>query len=187
MKEQSRLKEQYAKEIRKQLIEELHLACSMEAPVFKKVVVNVGIGNAVSDSTLLDLVMKEVSQITGQKPVKTRAKMAISAFNIRQGDVIGVKVTLRGRRMWHFIDKLVNVVFPRTKDFRGIPRSGFDGNGNYTIGIEEQTVFPEINANEVPKLRGMEITIVTSSRNDDHARLLLNKFGFPFQKDGKNI
>jgi large subunit ribosomal protein L5 len=187
MKEQPRLKQLYTKEIRKQLIDELKLSCSMEAPVFQKVVVNVGVGDAVSDSAILESVMKELALITGQRPVKTYAKSAISAFKIRKGDVIGVKVTLRGSRMWHFIDKLVNVVFPRTKDFRGVSSGGFDGRGNYTVGVEEQMVFPEINANEVTKLRGMEITIVTSTRNDDHARLLLNKFGFPFSKDGKEI
>ena len=187
MKEQPRLKEQYVKEIRKQLIEELKLKSSMEAPVFTKVIVNVGVGEAVNDSSILETVSKELSLITGQRPVKTYAKHAISSFKIRAGDVIGLKVTLRGPRMWHFLDRLIQVVFPRTKDFRGLPTTAFDGSGNYTIGIEEQTVFPEINPNEVSKLRGMEITIVTSSQNDEHARLLLNKFGFPFKKDGKDL
>lgn len=187
MNAQPRLKVQYEKEIRKQLIDELKLKCSMQAPVFKKVVVNVGVGESLTDEAVLETVIKEISLITGQHPVKTHAKMAISAFKIRKGDVVGVKATLRGARMWHFIDKLVNVVFPRTKDFRGIPQDGFDGRGNYTIGIAEQTVFPEINANEVTKLRGLEITLVTSAQNDAQARLLMNKFGFPFSKDGKEI
>lgn len=187
MKEQPRLKVQYKDEILKQLIEELKLKSTMQAPVFTKVTVNVGLGDALADSSILDTVSKELTLITGQKPVKTYAKSAISAFKIRKGDVVGLKVTLRGPRMWHFIDRLINVVFPRTKDFRGLSPNAFDGSGNYTIGIEEQTVFPEINPNEVPKLRGMEITLGTSTRNDDHARLLLNKFGFPFKKDGKEI
>lgn len=187
MKEQPRLKELYQKEIKKQLVDELKLKSSMEAPIFTKVVLNVGVGESLTDEAVLDTVMKEVALIAGQRPVKTHAKKAISAFKIRKGDVVGVKVTLRGARMWHFIDKLVNIVFPRTKDFKGIPMGGFDGRGNYTIGILEQTVFPEINPNEVMKLRGLEITLVTSAQDDKHARLLMNKFGFPFSKDGKEI
>ncbi len=187
MKEQPRLKVQYDKTIKQELFKELNLTSTMQVPRLTKVVVNSGIGEAVSDSSVLDTVMKELSLITGQRPVKTYAKMAISAFKIRKGDVVGLKVTLRGPRMWHFIDKLVNVAFPRTKDFRGITQNGFDGRGNYTMGIEEQTVFPEINPNEVPKLRGFEITLVTSTTNDEHARLLMNKLGFPFKKDGKEV
>lgn len=187
MKTTPRLKEQYTTTIREELKKELNLSNRMQVPEVEKIVVNVGIGDALSDKGVLETVSKELALITGQRPVSTKARRAISTFKIRFGDVIGLKVTLRGRHMWEFLDRLISVVFPRTKDFRGLPVTGFDGSGNYTIGIEEQTVFPEIDPNTVTKLRGMEITIVTSTKNDAHARALLAKFDFPFIKDGEKV
>ncbi|MDD3661914.1 MAG: 50S ribosomal protein L5 [Candidatus Dojkabacteria bacterium] len=187
MREESRLKTQFNTEVRKQLMDELKLGNVMEVPTFEKIVINAGLGEAISDPSVLDVVEQEMTAISGQKPIRTMSKGAISTFKIRKGDVIGMKVTLRGNRMWEFLDKLINVTFPRTKDFRGLPIDAFDGQGNYTVGIEEQTVFPEIDPNEIKKLRGMEITIVTSTKDDERARALLSKFGFPFAKDGKKV
>jgi len=182
-----RLKEQYNKTVRKELLEELSLGNLFRVPRLEKVVINIGLGEALSDKGVWEIVEKEFKQISGQKPVQTLAKRAIAGFNIRKDDPIGMKVTLRGNRMWEFLDKLISVVFPRTKDFRGLPVSAFDNSGNYTIGITEQTVFSEINPNDVVKFRGMEVTIVTSAENKDHSKALLDKFGFPFAEDGKKV
>lgn len=182
-----RLKEEYVKKFRGELKKELKLENTMEVPTFRKVVVNVGLGEATSDKGVIDTVSDELAQITGQMPVKTLSRRAISSFQIRKGDVIGLKVTLRGNRMWEFIDKLINVAIPRTKDFRGFSSKAFDGQGNYTLGIEEQTIFPEIDPNSIAKMRGLEITLVTSTPDDARAKALLDKFGFPFTKDGEKV
>jgi large subunit ribosomal protein L5 len=182
-----RLKEEYTKKYRGEILNEMKLDNVMDVPRIRKIVVSVGIGDAVDDSAVNETVSGELASITGQKPVPATARGAISAFQIRRGDVIGLKVTLRGPRMWEFLDKLVNVALPRTRDFRGLSPDAFDGNGNYTIGIEEQTIFPEIDPNAVTKMRGLEITIVTSTDDDARARALLDKFGFPFRKDGEKV
>lgn len=184
MSNMPRLKKEYDDKIRKELLDELKLRNLMEVPRISKIVINAGVGEATGDKGVLETVEGELKQISGQKPIYTLAKRAISSFKIRRGDPIGMKVTLRGKRMWEFLDKLINVVFPRTKDFRGLPATAFDGSGNYTVGIKEQTVFPEIDPNSVTKLRGMEVTIQTTTDNNDYARALLDKFGFPFIKNG---
>ena len=155
----------------------------MEVPMLKKIVVNVGAGEAVNNKTAIEEIVEILRLITGQKPVVNKAKKAVSAFKIREGMEIGVSATLRGDRMWEFFDKLVNVVLPRTKDFRGLSPKSFDGAGNYSLGVEDHTVFVEIDPNNVTKIRSLEITIVTTAKNDKDARLLLDKFGFPFKKD----
>lgn len=187
MKNIPRLKKEYTEQYRKELMSELKIGNSMEVPKFVKVAFNIGLGEAVDNKEVIKEMSDQLAIITGQKPVVTLAKKAISGFKVRKGEEIGLKVTLRGNRMWYFIDRLINVVLPRTKDFRGLPLSGFDGSGNYTIGVREQTAFPEIDPNEINQLRGLEITIVTSTDNDKYAKALLDKFGFPIQKDGKKI
>jgi large subunit ribosomal protein L5 len=155
----------------------------MQVPTLKKIVVNVGAGEAVDNKAALDEIVEILTRITGQKPVVNKAKKAVSAFKIRQGMEIGVSVTLRGERMWQFFDKLVNIVLPRTKDFRGLSPRSFDGAGNYSLGIEDHTVFIEIDPNNVSKIRSLEVTIVTSAMNDKDGKALLDKFGFPFTKN----
>lgn len=187
MKDTPRLKKEYTEKFRGELQKELKLENIMEVPRFQKVVINVGMGEAIDNKDAISEVIEQLALITGQKPVVTKARKAISGFSIRKGDDIGLKVTLRGNRMWQFIDRLINVTLPRTKDFRGLPNDSFDGSGNYSIGMREQTAFPEIDPNEVQKLRGLQITFVTSTDNDEHTKALLDKFGFPLQKDGKKV
>lgn len=187
MKETPRLKKEFDKKIRGELEKELKLSNPMEVPALRKVVLNIGLGEAVDEKGAIEEMTKQMATITGQKPVETLSRRAISAFKIRKGDVIGLKVTLRGNQMWEFIDKLINVTLPRTRDFRGLPFDAFDGQGNYTIGIPEQTVFPEIDPNEVTKLRGLEVTFVTSATDDAQGKALLDKFGVPFSKDGEKV
>ena len=187
MKEIPRLKAEFDNKIREELKKELKLSNTMTVPIIQKVVLNIGLGEAIDEKGVIEEMTKQLSEITGQKPVETLSKRAISSFKIRKGDVIGLKVTLRGNRMWEFIDKLINVTLPRTRDFRGLPADAFDGQGNYTIGILEQTVFPEIDPNEVTKLRGLEVTFVTSATDDVQAKALLDKFGVPFSQDGKKV
>ncbi|MBN1619037.1 50S ribosomal protein L5 [Candidatus Dojkabacteria bacterium] len=182
-----RLKEQYNKEFKDQLYKELKLKNVMEIPTLKKIVINTGLNTDNTDKTDIEALTQDLAMLSGQKPVLTKAKKAISGFKLRKGDVVGLTVTLRGNRMWEFLDKIVNVVFPRTKDFRGISSKSFDGNGNYTIGIKEHTVFPEVDSNAVTKLRGMEVTLVISTNKDEYAKAFLLKFGFPFNNDGKKI
>ncbi|MEA3357451.1 MAG: 50S ribosomal protein L5 [Patescibacteria group bacterium] len=186
MKNIPRLKKEYVEKYRKELLKELKLQSVMAAPDLKKIVINMGLGAAIEDKSVIEIATEELRMISGQKPVVTLAKKAISGFKIKKGDAIGLKVTLRGVRMWEFMDKLISIAFPRTKDFRGLSPDAFDGSGNYTIGITDQTVFPEIDPNTVDKLRGMEITIVTNADNDKDASELLNKFGFPFTKSGED-
>jgi large subunit ribosomal protein L5 len=154
----------------------------MEVPKLNKIVVNMGVGDAVANAKALDIAVEELATITGQKPVVTRAKKSIAGFRLREGMPIGVKVTLRGERMYEFLDKLVSVSLPRVRDFRGISKKAFDGRGNYTLGIKEQLIFPEIDYDKVSKVRGMDIVIVTTANTDEEARELLTQFGMPFQK-----
>jgi large subunit ribosomal protein L5 len=179
----NRLQEEYNKTISKELMKEQNYTNVMQVPTLKKIVVNVGAGEAVDNKAALDEIVEMLTRITGQKPVVNKAKKAVSAFKIRQGMEIGVSVTLRGERMWQFFDKLVNIVLPRTKDFRGLSPESFDGAGNYSLGIEDHTVFIEIDPNNVSKIRSLEVTIVTSAKNDKDGKALLDKFGFPFTKN----
>ncbi len=179
----NRLQEEYNKTVSKELMKEQSYSNVMQVPTLKKIVVNVGAGEAVDNNAALDEIVEILTRITGQKPVVNKAKQAVSAFKIRQGMEIGVSVTLRGERMWQFFDKLVNIVLPRTKDFRGLSPRSFDGAGNYSLGIEDHTVFIEIDPNNVSKIRSLEVTIVTSAMNDKDGKALLDKFGFPFTKN----
>ncbi len=179
----ARLREEYNNRIRKEMMEEFGYTNVMEVPTLKKIIVNVGAGAAVSEAEALEDIVGIVTQITGQKPIVNKARKAISAFKIREGMDIGVSVILRGDRMWEFFDKLVNIVFPRVKDFRGLDVKAFDGSGNYSVGIEDHTVFPEIDANNIRKVRSLQVVIVTSANDDKGGKLLLDKFGFPFKKD----
>lgn len=179
----ARLREEYNNTIKGELVKELGLTNSMEAPKIEKIMINVGASAAIKESDALDDIVDMVTLISGQKPVVNKARKAVSAFKIREGMDIGVSVTLRGELMWEFFDKLVNVVFPRVKDFRGLSPKAFDGSGNYSIGIDDHTVFPEIDANNIKRVRSLQVTIVTSAKDDKVAKTLLDKFGFPFKKD----
>jgi len=178
------LKERYETEIAPALKKALNLANVMEIPRINKIVVNIGVGEALENAKALDAAVSDMTQITGQKPVITKARLSIANFKLREGRAIGVKVTLRGDRMWAFLDRLMNVALPRVRDFRGISPDAFDGRGNYTLGLREQLVFPEIEYDKIDKLRGLEVAIVTTARTDDEARQLLQMLGMPFRKDG---
>jgi large subunit ribosomal protein L5 len=178
------LKERYNEEVVPALMKELNLSNVMQVPRIDKVVVNIGVGEALDNAKSLDAAVGDLTQITGQKPVVTKARKSIAAFKLREGRAIGVKVTLRGERMWSFLDRLMNIALPRVRDFRGISADAFDGRGNYTLGLREQLVFPEIDYDKIDKLRGLEVTIVTSGRTDDEARQLLQMLGMPFRKEG---
>lgn len=178
------LKETYSKEIAPTLLEELGLENEMQIPKILKVVVNIGLGEALDNPKSIEAATEDLRSITGQQPVVTKAKKSIANFKLREGRAIGVKTTLRGDKMWAFLDRLINVALPRTRDFRGISPNAFDGRGNYTLGLREQLIFPEIVYDQIDKVRGMEITIVTSAQTDDQARTLLSKFGMPFNKEG---
>ena len=177
-------RERYKNEVAPALMDALNLDNAMEIPRIEKVVVNIGVGEALENAKALDAAVADLTQITGQKPVINKARKSIAAFKLREGRAIGVKVTLRGERMWSFLDRLINIALPRVRDFRGISPNSFDGRGNYTLGLREQLVFPEIEYDKIDKVRGMEITIVTSARNDDEARQLLDMLGMPFRKEG---
>jgi large subunit ribosomal protein L5 len=178
----NRLKEKYQKEITPALMSKFSYNSVMQAPKLDKIVINMGVGDAVSNSKSLDVAVDELAQITGQKPVITKAKKSIAGFRLREGMPIGAKVTLRGERMYQFLDKLVSVSLPRVRDFRGVSKKSFDGRGNYTLGVKEQLIFPEIDYDKVNKVRGMDIVIVTTANTDEEARELLTQFGMPFQK-----
>lgn len=178
----NRLNEFFKNEVAPELMEELALENVMEVPKIRKIVVNIGVGDALDNPKALDEAVRDLKTITGQQPVVTKAKKSIANFKLREGRAIGAKVTLRGDQMWSFFDRLVNVALPRVRDFRGISPDAFDGRGNYTLGLQEQLIFPEINYDDVETIRGMEISIVTSADNDDQARALLTKFGMPFRK-----
>jgi large subunit ribosomal protein L5 len=157
----------------------------MQVPRLEKIVLNMGIGQALAQKSLLDGAVTDLTIITGQKPVVTRAKKSIAGFKLREGDAIGARVTLRGDRMWEFYDRLVSIAVPRIRDFRGLASTSFDGNGNYTFGVTEQLIFPEIDYDKVDATRGMDITIVTTARTDDEGRALLDALGFPFKREGQ--
>ncbi|WP_449538486.1 50S ribosomal protein L5 [Ferdinandcohnia sp. Marseille-Q9671] len=178
----NRLKEKFQSEITPALMSKFNYKSVMQVPKVEKIVINMGIGDAVQNSKVLDNAVEELAAITGQKPVVTRAKKSIAGFRLREGMPIGAKVTLRGERMYQFLDKLVSISLPRVRDFRGISKKSFDGRGNYTLGVKEQLIFPEIDYDKVSKVRGMDIVIVTTANTDEEARELLTGFGMPFQK-----
>ncbi|MGD8405496.1 MAG: 50S ribosomal protein L5 [Anaerolineales bacterium] len=179
----NRMQEQYKKDVAPALLKSFDFKNVMQIPRIEKVVVNIGLGEAMADPKALDAAVSDLTQITGQKPVTTRARKSVAAFKLREGVIIGTKVTLRGQRMWAFLDRLMNVALPRVRDFRGVSPNAFDGRGNYTLGLRDQLIFPEINYDKIDKLRGMEVTIVTSAETDDQARVLLQLLGMPFKKE----
>ena len=178
----NRLQEKYRETIVPALIEKFNYTSIMQAPKISKIVVNIGAGDAVANPKVLDDAVNELAEITGQKPLITRAKKSIASFKLREGMPIGCKVTLRGERMLEFFDKLVTIALPRVRDFRGVNPKGFDGRGNYTLGVKEQLIFPEINYDKVSKIRGMDIVIVTTANTDQEAFELLKQFGMPFRR-----
>jgi len=178
----ARLKELYSKEVRKKIADEFKIKNPMALPKVEKVVINMGVGEAIQNAKLLDTASEELSTITGQKPVITRAKKSIASFKLREGQAIGTMVTLRGEKMYEFLDRLISIALPRVRDFRGVPTKSFDGRGNYTLGIRDHLIFPEIDPVKVDKSKGMNITIVTTAPNDEQARFLLRELGMPFGK-----
>jgi large subunit ribosomal protein L5 len=178
----NRLQEKYKETIVPALIEKFNYSSVMQAPKISKIIINIGAGDAVQNPKVLDDAVNELAQITGQKPLVTRAKKSIATFKLREGMPIGCKVTLRGERMYEFFDKLVTIALPRVRDFRGVNPKGFDGRGNYTLGVKEQLIFPEINYDKVSKIRGMDIVIVTTANTDQEAFELLKGFGMPFKR-----
>jgi large subunit ribosomal protein L5 len=178
-----RLRQRYDNEIRGELSASLDLANVMEVPRLEKVVINMGIGKAVQQASLLEGAVRDLTTIAGQKPIITKAKKSIAGFKLREGNSIGCKVTLRSDRMWEFIDRLVSIAIPRIRDFRGLPRTGFDGRGNYTFGVTEQLIFPEIDYDKIDQPRGMDITVVTTARTDAEGLALLLALGFPFKRE----
>lgn len=179
----SRLKEKYHKEVVPQLISEFHYKNVMQVPKVEKIVINIGLGEALQNPKALETATADITAISGQHPVITRAKKSIASFKLRAGAAIGTMVTLRGRRMYDFLDKLMNAALPRIRDFQGTPRNSFDGRGNYTLGIKEQIIFPEIEYDKIDKIRGLEVTVVTTAQTDDEARRLLELLGMPFRRD----
>ena len=179
-----RLKERYQEELVPELMKSLDLKNVMQVPRVDKVVVNIGVGEAIDNAKALDAAVSDLSIITGQKPIVTKAKKSIANFKLREGRSIGAKVTLRGYRMWAFLDRLMNVALPRVRDFRGVSPNSFDGRGNYTLGLREQLIFPEIDYDQIDKIRGFEVSIVTSAGDDDQGRQLLELLGMPFRKEG---
>jgi large subunit ribosomal protein L5 len=176
----ARLKELYSKEVRKKLQDEFGIKNPMAVPKVEKIVLNMGMGEAIQNSKILDSAVDELTTIAGQKPVVTKAKKSIAAFKLREGVSIGTMVTLRGEKMYEFLDRLINLALPRVRDFRGVPTRSFDGRGNYTLGIKDHLIFPEIDIAKVDKSKGMNITIVTTAKNDEQARFLLKEMGMPF-------
>jgi len=177
-----RLKERYEKEIIGQLMSENNYENIMQVPKLLKITLNMGVGSATHNAKDLEIALKDLTKICGQKPVITKAKKSIASFKVREGNSIGCKVTLRGSRMYEFLDRLLNVAIPRIKDFRGLNRKGTDGRGNFTLGLKEQTIFPEVNIDDATVIKGMNVTMTTSSKTDKEALSLLEKFGFPFKK-----
>jgi large subunit ribosomal protein L5 len=176
----ARLKEHYKKEVRKKLQEEFQIKNPMAVPKVEKIVLNMGVGEAIQNAKILDSAVEELATIAGQKPVITRAKKSIAAFKLREGVPIGTMVTLRGERMYEFLDRLISIALPRVRDFRGVPTRSFDGRGNFTLGVRDHLIFPEIDAGKVDKVKGMNITIVTTAKDDEQARALLRELGMPF-------
>jgi large subunit ribosomal protein L5 len=182
--ERPRLKTRFDQEVRAQLQASLKLENTMLVPRMEKIVINMGVGRATQQPSLLEGAVRDLTAITGQKPLVTRAKKSVAGFKLREGNAIGAKVTMRGDRMWEFFDRLVSLAIPRMRDFRGLPTKGFDGRGNYTFGVAEQLIFPEIDYDKIDAPRGMDITIVTTARTNAEGRALLEAFGFPFRKEG---
>ncbi|MER3513583.1 MAG: 50S ribosomal protein L5, partial [Chloroflexota bacterium] len=176
------LKRRYREEVVPALMREFEYKNIMQVPRIEKVVINVGVGEALDNPKALDATVNDIQTIAGQKPVITRARKSIAGFKLREGRAIGVKVTLRGERMWSFLDRLINVALPRRRDFRGVPRDAFDGRGNYTLGLREQIIFPEIEYDKIDKLRGMEVSIVMTAKTDEEGRRLLQLLGMPFSR-----
>ena len=178
----NRLQERYTNEITKNLMKEFGYKSTMQIPKMEKIVINIGVGDAVNNSKFLEEAVEELTLISGQKPIVTTAKKSIAGFKVREGQAIGCKVTLRSERMYEFLDKLVSISLPRVRDFRGVPKNSFDGRGNYTLGVKEQLIFPEIDFDKVAKLRGMDIVFVTTAKTDEEGRDLLTELGMPFAK-----
>jgi len=178
----ARLKEKYQTEVRQKLQDQFGIKNVMAVPKIEKVVLNMGMGEAISNAKILDSAVDELGQITGQKPIVTKAKKSIASFKLREGQAIGTMVTLRGEKMYEFLDRLISAALPRVRDFRGVPSKSFDGRGNYTLGIRDHLIFPEIDITKVDKAKGMNITIVTNAKDDDQARFLLRELGLPFTK-----
>lgn len=178
----SRLKEKFKNEVTPALMSKFEYTSVMQVPKVDKIVINMGVGDAVQNTKALDAAVEDLQIISGQKPVITKAKKSIAGFRLREGMPIGTKVTLRGERMYEFLDKLISISLPRVRDFRGVSKKAFDGRGNYTLGVKEQLIFPEIDYDKVSKIRGMDIVIVTTANSDEEARELLTQFGMPFQK-----
>lgn len=176
------LKEQYQKEVIPTLMKEFDYSSIMEVPTIKKIVINVGLGEALENAKAIDFATNDIVAITGQKPVVTKARKSIAGFKLREGRPIGLKVTLRGERMWSFLTRLIHVALPRTRDFQGLSPDSFDGRGNYTLGLREQLIFPEVDYDNIDKVRGMEVTIVTTARTDEEGRRLLDLMGMPFRE-----
>jgi large subunit ribosomal protein L5 len=185
--EKSRLHLRYMRDVVPALVQDFNYHNTMEVPKVAKVSVNVGVGEAISNAKALDATVRDVGIITGQKPVVKKAKKSIAQFKLREGQQVGVMVTLRGERMWEFLDRLMNAALPRTRDFRGVPSRSFDGRGNFTLGLREQLIFPEINYDQVDKARGLEVSIITTAKTDQEARRLLELLGMPFQREGEAI
>jgi len=180
-----RLKKRYNEELRTKLQSELTLGNIMEVPGLQKIVLNMGVGEALKQQSLLEGAVRDLETITGQKALVTKARKSIANFKLREGNSIGAKVTLRGDRMWEFLDRLISIAIPRIRDFRGLDPRSFDGHGNYTFGVTEQLIFPEVDYDKVDATRGMDITIVTTARTDDEGRALMRSFGFPFKREGQ--
>jgi large subunit ribosomal protein L5 len=180
-----RLKAKYNDEIRAALKESLALGNIMEVPRFEKIVINSGVGKALAQSSLIEGATRDLELISGQKVIVTKAKKSVAAFKLREGNAIGVKVTLRGDRMWEFLDRLISLAIPRIRDFRGLPPKAFDGHGNYTFGVQEQLMFPEMEYDKIDAPRGFDITIVTTARTNAEGKALLDAFGFPFKREGQ--
>jgi len=185
--ERPRLKQRYDAEIRAQLKDSLGLGNIMEVPRLEKIVINMGVGRATQQASLLEGAVRDLTQIAGQKPMVTKAKKSVASFKLREGQSIGAMVTLRGDRMWEFFDRLVSLAIPRIRDFRGLNPNSFDGRGNYSFGVVEQLIFPEIDYDKIDTTRGMDITIVTTARTNDEGRALLAAFGFPFRREGQQL
>jgi large subunit ribosomal protein L5 len=179
----NRLKEKYQKEVVPALVESLDLQNVMQAPRIEKIVMNIGLGEAIDNPKAVDAAVSDLTTISGQKPVVTKSRKSIANFKLREGQIVGTKVTLRGEKMWAFFDRLLNIALPRVRDFRGVSLNSFDGRGNYTLGLNEQLIFPEVDYDKIDKIRGMELTIVTTARTDDHATVLLDLLGMPFRKE----
>jgi large subunit ribosomal protein L5 len=179
----NRMQERYLQEVVPTLQKAFNYRNIMEVPRIQKVVVNIGLGEAMDNAKALEAAVVDLTTITGQKPIQTKARKAIANFKLREGRIIGTKVTLRGERMWAFLDRLMNIALPRVRDFRGVSPDSFDGRGNYTLGLRDQLIFPEIEYDKIDKLRGMEITVVTTAKNDEHARAMLKFLGMPFRKE----